>query len=172
MFTAGDSTADSTAQIADYQALDDVVTLASSSVAADSSIDVATTTTGSLARLYYAEAAAIFTDASGPVTIQVKDGVMTLLGSSSDTSLANSLDEWITLARTALADGTANSLVFRYGANAYLIEDDGSENLPPLNTGTLVSLGATVNLIQLNGLTAVSALSDNGIASSGTVLIT
>ena len=184
-FAASDSSVAAKAIITDFKAgaltaEHDTLDLAATTVAADKSIDVAATITDddsdsaadALDGDYiYTAAQAIFADATSTVTLTVADGVMSLTGLTADKALANTLAEMVTLAQTVLADDAAQaSVAFEFSGNTYVVQTAaGTAYVDTLGDDTdnaLSILGAVQNVIQLTGVTGVTAMDATGGANT------
>ena len=91
------------------------------------------------------DANAVFAGSTG-VTYVIKDGVLSLKGTSAAKGKANTLDEWLLLALDANDDNVDGSvLAFQFNGDTYVHQESGD---------------ATINLIKLQGVTGVGSLVD------------
>ena len=89
------------------------------------------------------EAAAVFEDAQPTVMYKVEDGVLTLDGLRSDLAMADTLEEWLILARDATAQDSVLAFVFE--GDTYIHQEGGA---------------GTENLIKLEGVTGITLIAD------------
>ena len=89
------------------------------------------------------EAAAVFEDAEPTVMYKVEDGVLTLDGLRSDLAMADTLEEWLILARDATAQDSVLAFVFE--GDTYIHQEGGA---------------GTENLIKLEGVTGITLIAD------------
>ncbi len=152
VFADDDSLEASMAKITDYQAAaassdNDKLVLGTTTTltAADNVVDVATNGT--------APVQAIFADAVGTVDIAFSaKGIMTLVGTSADVALADTLAEYIDIAESVLAV-SGDLVAFEFGGNTYVLEDDGV-----VDTSTVLELTDVVDIVGISATAAADTI--------------
>jgi len=156
VFADSDSLEGMVSSITDYTSNEDQLTMLNAgtfAVAADTTVsDIADDDNSN------ATVAAIFADANSAVDIDVTDGILTLVGTTADKALANTLAEWIDIAEFVVNDDSDEVLeyiAFEFDGDTYVLESNSSD--------------VTTSIVELTGVTGITAVSDT--AAADTILI-
>ncbi len=97
---------------------------------------------------------AIFATATAAVTANISaDGILTLTGTTADKALVNTLDKWVLIAESVTT--ASNVSAFQFNGNTYVFEQDAT-----------AANDAFTNLIELTGVTGITALDDTAAANT------